>query len=41
MVTVVERIPSRGLLRHALANRARVHPSQGERYRAEGCMALG
>jgi len=27
-----------GLLRHALANRALVHPSQGGRYCAEDCI---
>jgi hypothetical protein len=40
-VTGVEGIPCRGLLRHTLANGAKVCPSQGGRYRAEGCMALG
>jgi len=29
-----------GLLRHTLANRSLVYPSQGEKYHAEGCMAL-
>jgi len=37
----VDWLPCRGLLRHTLANRALVYPSQGGRYRAEGCMALG
>jgi len=40
-VTVVEGIPWWGLLRNTLANRALVYPSQGGRYRAEGCMVLG
>jgi hypothetical protein len=31
----------RGLLQHTLANGALVYPSQGGRYRAEGCIALG
>jgi hypothetical protein len=39
-VTSVEVIPCLGLLRHTLANGALVYPSQGGRYRAEGCMAL-
>ena len=39
-VTVVKGIPWRGLLRHRLANGALVYPSQGGRYRAEGCMTL-
>ena len=40
-VTGVERTPCRGLLRHMLANRALVYPSQGRRCGAEDCMALG
>jgi hypothetical protein len=40
-VTGVAEKPYRELLRHTLANRALVYPSQGGRYRAEGCMALG
>jgi len=40
-VTVVEGIPWWGLLWHMLANGALVYPSQGGRYRAEGCMARG
>jgi hypothetical protein len=40
-VTVVEGISWRGLLRHRLANGALVYPSEGGRYCAEGCMALG
>ena len=40
-VTVVEGIPWWGLLQHRLANSALVYPSQGGRYRAKGCMALG
>ena len=37
----MEGTPCRGLLQHSLANRALVYPSQGGRYCAEGCMALG
>jgi predicted small integral membrane protein len=40
-LTVVVGVPWWGLLRHMLANGAVVYPSQGGRYRAEGCMALG
>jgi hypothetical protein len=40
-VTVVEGTPWWGLLRHMLANGALVYPSQGGRYGAEGCKALG
>jgi len=40
-VTVVEGTPWWGLLWHRLATGALVYPSQGGRYRAEGCMALG
>jgi len=40
-VTVVEGISWWGLLQHTLANEAVVYPSQGGRYHAEGCMALG
>jgi hypothetical protein len=40
-VTVVEGIPWWELPRHMLDNGALVYPSQGGRYRAEGCMALG
>jgi len=40
-VTGVKGTPCRGLLWHTLANGALVYPSQGGRYRAEGCMALG
>ena len=40
-VTVVEGITQWGLLWHRPVNRALVYPSQGGRYRAEGCMALG
>ena len=39
-VTVVVGTPLWGLLRHMLVNGALVYPSQGGRYRAEGCMAL-
>ena len=31
----------RGLLSHTPANGALIYPSQGGRYRAEGCMTLG
>jgi len=41
VVTGVEETPCRGSLGHMLANRAPVYPSQGGRYCAEGCMALG
>ena len=41
VVTIVEGIPWWGLPRHMLAKGALVYPSQGGRYRAEGCMALG
>ena len=41
MVTGVEGMPCRRLLQHTPANRALVYLSQGERNRAEGCMALG
>jgi hypothetical protein len=41
VVTGVEVIPCRGLLRYTLANGAVVYPSQGGRYQAEDCMALG
>ena len=41
VVTGVEGTPCRGSLRHMLANRVLVYPSQGIRYCAEGCMALG
>jgi hypothetical protein len=34
-------IPWWGFLWHMLANRALVYPSQGGRYHAEGCLALG
>ena len=37
-VTGVEGIPCWGLLRHTLANGDLVYPSQGGRYRAEGCI---
>jgi hypothetical protein len=37
----MERTFCRGLLRHMVANGALVYPSQGGRYRAEGCKALG
>ena len=40
-VTFVEDVPWWGLLWHSLANGAQDYPSQGGRYRAEGCMALG
>ena len=40
-VTVVEGITWWGLLGHTLANRALVYRSQGGRYCAKGCMALG
>jgi hypothetical protein len=40
VVTGVEGIPCRGLLRQKLAKEALVYPSQGGRYPAEGCMAL-
>jgi len=40
-VTGMEGIPCWGLLQQTLANGALVYPSQGRRYRAEGCMALG
>ena len=40
-IAVMEGTPWWGLLRHRLVNGALVYPSQGGRYRAEGCMALG
>ena len=40
-LTGVEETPCRGSLGHMLANGALVHPSQGGRYCAEGCVALG
>jgi len=40
-VTGVEWIPCKGFLQHMLANRALVYPSQGGRYCAKSCMALG
>jgi len=41
VVTVAEGIPWWGLLGHMLATGALVYPSQGGRYCAKGCMALG
>jgi len=41
VATGMEGIPYKGLLWQMLVNRALVYPSQGGRYRAEGCMALG
>jgi len=40
-VTGVDGIPCWELQRQMLANGALVYPSQGGRYRAVGCMALG
>ena len=40
-VTGLEGIPCWGFLQHMLVNRVLVYPSQGGRYRAEGCVALG
>ena len=39
-VTFVEGTPWWGVLRHKLVNGALVYPSQGGRYRAEGCMTM-